>query len=320
MKTDIPLKRLTALCATDLLTLIGSTATEVVSVETLEIPSSRTSLDTVLWLRGADGQPYMHLIEWQGWRDPLILWRTMGYLAWTGQNHTERPILVTLIYLTPEDDMGDTLVQTRDGQTGWQITIPCVRLWQQDAAAAVASGKPGLAALSPLMQGASEELVEQAAQIILHQLDPAAQGELLSALGIFAEPLMTAERFVRLITKERLMSTDLISYLMQDKIAEWAQERTELTAQIQAAQEAAMKEAAMKEAAMKEAAAAALKMAHQAIEDILIARFPEMPVIVLHTIRQITDPARLQALFKPLATAATLDEARQLLTAAAAEG
>ncbi len=136
MKTDVPLKRVPRLCAADLLSLLGSTATEVLGVETLELPSNRTSLDTVLRLRGVDGRPYLHPVEWQGWHDPFILWRTLRYLAWLGQNRTERPILVTLIYLTPDDDVGDTLVQTSDGHPGWRVTIPCVRLWQQDATAA----------------------------------------------------------------------------------------------------------------------------------------------------------------------------------------
>lgn len=318
MKTDVSLKRLTRLCAGDMLTLVGSADAEVLGVETLELPSSRTSLDTVLQVRGADGRPYLHLIEWQGWQDPLILWRTLGYLAWIGQNRPERPILVTLIYLTPNDDVGDTLVQAGDRQRGWQIRIPCIRLWQQDATAAIASGKPGLIALSPLMQGATTEMVEQAAHLILDAGAPAAQAELLTTLGIFAEPLMATEQFVRLVTKERLMASDLISYLMQDQVAEWEHEKAEWK-QEKAALERTQAElrialereqTAVKKAAMQEAA---LKTAQQAIEDILIARFPDTPLTVMRDIRQITNPDRLQALIGPLVSAATLDEARRLL-------
>jgi hypothetical protein len=270
----------------------------------------------VLQVRGADGRPYLHLIEWQGWYDPLILWRTLGYLAWIGQNRPERPILVTLIYLTPNDDVGDTLVQAGDGQRGWQIRIPCIRLWQQDATAAIASGKPGLIALSPLMQGATAEMVEQAAHLIRDAGDPAAQAELLTALGIFAEPLMATERFIRLVTKERLMASDLISYLMQDQLAEWEQEKAALErtqAELRAALE--REQATVRDAALRETA---LKTAQQAIEDVLIARFPDIPLAVMRDIRRITNPERLQALIGPLVAAATLDEARRLLAEAAA--
>ncbi|MFP4440632.1 MAG: hypothetical protein ACLFVO_25640 [Chloroflexaceae bacterium] len=298
---------MTRLCAADLLAFLGSHDAEVLGVETLELPSSRTSLDTVLRLRGADGHPYLHLVEWQGWHDPLILWRTLSYLAWIGQNRPERPILVTLIYLTPADDVGDTLVQAGVGQSGWQITIPCIRLWQQDATAAIASGKPGLIALSPLMQGATADLVEQATRLILDAVDQPVQAEMLTALGIFAEPLLETERFIRLVTRERLMASDLISYLIQDKVAEWEQKEAKL-----------QEENAALHAQLQAAQQTTVQAGQHAIEGILIARFPDAPLAVMHDIRRITNPERLQALIGPLVTAATLDEARRLLADAAA--
>jgi hypothetical protein len=123
VQTDIPLKRLTRLRPTDLLSLLGTPDAIVLDVETLELPASKTSLDTVLRLRRPDGQQYLHLVEWQGYRDPLFLWRTLGYLAWLGQNRRERPILVTAMYLTPDDDVGDGLRQElTEDQTanGWK--------------------------------------------------------------------------------------------------------------------------------------------------------------------------------------------------------
>jgi predicted transposase YdaD len=111
VKTDLPLKRLTQLRPADLLYLLRSPEAEVVAVESLELPASTTSLDTVLRLRRPDGTEYLHLIEWQGYRDPQFLWRTLGYLSWLGQNRRERPILVTIVYLHPGDDIGDTLIQ-----------------------------------------------------------------------------------------------------------------------------------------------------------------------------------------------------------------
>jgi len=314
MKTDVPLKRLTRLCAADLLTLVGSGDAEVLSVETLELPSSRTSLDTVLRLRGSDGRPYLHLVEWQGWPDPMILWRTLGYLAWIGQNRPERPILVTLIYLTPADDVGDTLVQAGTGQTGWRITIPCVRLWQQDATAALASGKPGLIALSPLMQGATADLVEQATSLILGAVAPPAQAEVLTALGVFAEPLMATERFIRLVTKERLMASDLISYLMQEKVAEWEQKEADWE-QKEADWE---QEKAALQTQIQVAQQTMVQAGQHAIAGILIARFPDAPLAVMNDIQRITRPERLQALIGSLSRAATLDDARRLLADAAA--
>ena len=63
MQTDIPLKRLTAICAADLLPLLGAAGMEVVGVEILELPSLTTALDTVLRLRDRRGWEHLHLVE-----------------------------------------------------------------------------------------------------------------------------------------------------------------------------------------------------------------------------------------------------------------
>ena len=55
VQTDIPLKRLTAICAADLLPLLGAAGMEVVGVEVLELPQTATALDTVLRLRDRRG-------------------------------------------------------------------------------------------------------------------------------------------------------------------------------------------------------------------------------------------------------------------------
>ena len=170
---------------------------------------------------------HLHLVEWQGYRDPLFLWRLMGYLSWVGLHHPERPITITPIYLRPGDDAGSSLRQGLEGgPESWGITFTCVRLWEQDAAAAVASGAVGLAVLSPLMGGATGALVERAAALVLGQgaAEPR-RANLLTILGVFAEPLVGRDRFVRMIGREQLMASDLLSYLMEEKLAELDQER-----------------------------------------------------------------------------------------------
>jgi predicted transposase YdaD len=99
MKTDHTLKRLTELCPEDLLALLGAPASEVLRVETLQLPATSTSLDNLISLRGPDGRVFLHLIEWQGYTDPTFLWRVLHYVSWLGQRRSERPILVTVIYL-----------------------------------------------------------------------------------------------------------------------------------------------------------------------------------------------------------------------------
>jgi hypothetical protein len=75
MKTELPLKRVTQHRPADLLPLLGVAAVEVPGVETLELPTSSTRLDTLLGLREADGQAYLHLVEWQGSRRSILVAR-----------------------------------------------------------------------------------------------------------------------------------------------------------------------------------------------------------------------------------------------------
>jgi hypothetical protein len=167
-----------------------------------------------------------------------------------------------------------------------------VRLWQHDAHAALATGSPTLVALTPLMQGASEALVEQAARTIIDAVAQPVQGELLAALGVFVEPLVATERFIRLVTRERLMSSSLISYLFKEELEE-AREK--------------------KDAELRQTLQQALQ---QALTDVLVARFPATPEQLVLNVHRISDPTRLQGLIGAIAQAADLAQAEQLLTEA----
>lgn len=282
MQTDLPLKRLTQLCPGDLLPLLGTPEAEVMAVESLELPASKSSLDTLLRLRQPDGTEYLHLIEWQGYRDPQFLWRTLGYLSWLGQNRRERPILATVIYLHPGDDVGDTLQQGTPGSASWIASIHSVRLWTLDAAKAVASDAPGLAVLSPLMDRVTPALVEQAVDIVLRRVEPPNQDELLTVLGIFAEGVMTAESLDRLVSRERVMASTFIRRVFQEELAEIEAEtqRRELEAQ-------------RREAAL-------LQDLQQMVEETLLARFPEIPARLYAQVRQVADRAVLKELHRAL--------------------
>jgi hypothetical protein len=301
MQTDIPLRTLTRIRPADLLPLLGSPDATVLGVESLELPSVATALDTLLRLRSAHGTIYLHLVEWQGYRDPLLLWRVLGYLGDLGRQYRGSAIVVTLVYLHPGDDVGGTLQQLLDGVELWSISFRVVRLWEQDARAAVASGLPGLAVLSPLMRGANAEVVEQAATLVLGQEAPGRQqADLLTILGLFAEPLMDTERFVHLVGRERLMASDLITYLAGERIAELEREHAAQLEQERvtalAALEREREHAAQLEqervtalAALERERAALIQM----VEDALIARFPTAPLTLAVTLRQVRDPQRL---------------------------
>ncbi len=157
----------TEACAADLLSLLGVPQAEVLEVLSLEMPATSRRLDNLLLLRNQAGREWLHLVEWQGYPDPRFLWRVLFYLGWLALFRTERPIAVTLVYLKPGDDVGDTLYQEIDGFRYLGVTFHCVRLWEEDAVAAVRGGQVGLAVLSPLMRDATVALVEEAGQLVL---------------------------------------------------------------------------------------------------------------------------------------------------------
>jgi predicted transposase YdaD len=291
MQTDIPLKRLTSLRAHDLLPLLNIADASVVAVETLELPASATRLDNVLRLRSAGGQEYLHVVEWQGYPDTAVLWRLAGYLAWLGQRERDHAVVGTVIYLSPAADAGDTLRQTVDGRDLLIWPFPAVRLWELDALAAVEQGSIGLAVLSPLMRGATAELVEQVVVQVLDQAPLTQQADLLSILGVFAEPLIALEAFVRLVGKEKLMASDLITYLVDEKVAEVVAE------------------------AVAEVEREYVKDAQDAVEDIVTLRFPNTSAVLVRNIRSVTDRERLTVLRRALLQAADQAAAEALLTA-----
>lgn len=297
MQTDIPLKRLTTLRAEDLLSLLGSTDTTVVAVETLELPASATRLDNVLRLRSAGGQEYLHVVEWQGYDDPVVLWRVAGYLAWIGQRYSERTVVGTIIYLSPAADAGDSIRQTVDGQALLDWSIPVVRLWELDAQAAAERGGVGLAVLSPLMRGATAELVEQVIIQVLDQAPLTQQADLLSILGVFAEPLIDSQAFVRLVGKEKLMSSDLITYLVDEKVAEVERKYAE---------------------EFEQKLATITRAIQEAVEDTVVLRFPNTPVVLVRRIRSLSDPEQLAALRRAILQAPDQGATEALLAAISA--
>ena len=347
METDIPLKVLAETRAADLLPLLGVAGAHVLRVRSIELPATAKRLDTLLSLRSPAGQRYRLLVEWQGYRDPLLLWRVLEYLARLGPQGAdeEGPLLVVIIYVDKRADIGNRLVQVLDGAEVLPITFSCVRLWEQDAAAAVGSGLAGLAALSPLMGGATTELVEQAARLVLSATEPGKeQADLLSVLGILAEGLLAAPRFERLIGKERLMASSLMEYLYKDKLEEVAQvyaaERVaaqaaldaERAAERSAAQAALDAERAAAQAALdaeRAAAQAALAQAWaaeharatelaaatllQAIQDMLAVRFPQTPVASVAPLSRVRDLDRLQVVFRAVLGATNQAEAEEAL-------
>jgi hypothetical protein len=285
MRTDIPLKRLAELCGADLLDLLGSPNAAIRRVDSLELPASAERLDTVFTLLSPGGQEYLLVVEWQGYRDSAVLWRLASYCARIGQRVPSVPVLSTVVYLIPAADAGDRLDQVVDGLVLQSWPMRAVRLWEQDAEAAVASGSLGLSVLSPLMANATKGLVEQAVQLVLREAPPEQQADLLVILGVFGEPLIAAERFVRLVGKERLMASDLVSYLMEEQVTERELRYVE---ELQ-----------------------------RTLEATIAARFPAAPLSLAQTIHGITSTDALHQLIVAVVRAEELAAVEQALAQAA---
>ncbi len=281
MHTDMPLKVLTTLRDADLLPFLGVPADRVVEVVVRELPTTKRALDTLFRIRSPQGQEYLHLLEWQGYPDPAVLWRVLSYLGLVGQSEPHTTIIGTIVYLKPGDDTGDTLTMAVDGQVQHEWSVRCIRLWEQDAAAALATGNLALVTLSPLMHGADAILVEQAAPTLLATAPAPQQADLLTILGVFAAPLMEPVRFINLVTREKLMSSDLIEYLVKDVVKD------------------AVTQALQEQEAQWEARLAAEREArteHEALAALLALRFPDAPLRLAGLIYQISDVDRLRTI------------------------
>jgi hypothetical protein len=133
------------------------------------------------------------------------------------------------------------------------------------------------------MEGASAELVDVALEVVLQTAPLDQQSDLLAILGVFAEPLINPEVFVRKVGKERLMASSLAGYLLADQTAE-IEDRARTTA------------------------------LQQALEDAVMARFPLAPMIMIRDIRRVTNAQRLRELIVAVIQAADLPEFEARLT------
>jgi len=136
---------------------------------------------------------------------------------------------------------------------------------------------------------------------VLEQAPLPQQGDLLSILGVFAEPLLEPRRFVDLIGRKRLMSSDLFDYLMKDREAELRAElRSEYEAQLRQ-QEIQLRRQELQ----------------QILEDTLLVQFPDIPFAMVRNVRRIEQPAALSHLIVAVQQVPDLAAAEQLLREAA---
>src|SRR6185437_13010726 len=119
------------------------------------------------------------------------------------------------------------------------------------------------------------------------------RADLLAILGVFAEPLIDSTRYARMIGRERLMASDLISYLFEDKIAE------------------------VREETRQEARDEWRSTLTLMVEDAIIARFPSTPISLMSLVHQLHDPRQLQDLHREVLQAPDQPAVEELVRTAA---
>ncbi|MFP4440068.1 MAG: hypothetical protein ACLFVO_22770 [Chloroflexaceae bacterium] len=158
--------------------------------------------------------------------------------------------------------------------------------------------------------------MEQAARTLLTAAPPPQQADLLAILGVFAAPIMAPTLFINLVTKEKLMSSDLIEYLAKDIIAEQeAKWQTRLETERQTL-EARLE--AEREARLETERAARLQTERETVASMVSLRFPDAPMRLINVIWRITDVSKLQTLRAAIPDVPDLTTLEQQLRDAAA--
>ena len=149
---------------------------------------------------------------------------------------------------------------------------------------------------------------------IIARVPVPAQPDLLAALTLFAELLIAPARLVQLITKERMMQSELIRYLTDDIIAEreraFAERERAFVERIRVveteAEARATAAAVDAEARAAEIDTTARLRAQQSVVRIIGTRFPTAPGRLLAEVAQIPDLATVQDLVEVAAIAPDL--------------
>jgi predicted transposase YdaD len=206
--SDLPLKRLFAHRAADLLALVGDAGATILGGQSIELPSVARRLDYVLTLEH-HGATYMRHLEFQtDAAAPDVAERCFEYNTRLFL-HTKLPVVTTVICLRPPGPRGRPVFHVRLRRRvlhRWRFEW--LKLWELDAHQALTGG-PGLAVLVPYMKNESLALIGEAARRILDAASPAQQPDLLAALNIFAGQRYTAKELSRIVGRERMMESSV---------------------------------------------------------------------------------------------------------------
>jgi len=209
VETDRPLKVLFERQGQSLLPFIGERQTDVrvTAVESLELPVSKRTIDSVLRLE-RDGLVWYRHLEFQARKDAGLPRRCFEYNSRLIL-HYGAPVLTTVLYLLPgaDKDVPDAFRLYVGDWLAYEWRFDVVRLWEIDAQGALRSGEAGPLALMPLLRGGDEpSRVLEAAR----RLDamPRPQGaDAMSVLLGFAARRYDRAAFMNVLGKDPVMQS-----------------------------------------------------------------------------------------------------------------
>jgi len=208
MKTDAQCKLLARLCPKDLLALIGDAGAQYLSTNIVELREIKRTVDVVFKLRRGR-TVYYHHVEFQARPNRKMNRRCFLYDALLLDQY-QAPVITTIVYLFPQRKPIEPVFRVElDGREINRWQFGCVHLWDIEAQAALNRGLPGVAALVPLMKGATWPHIEQAVRQIETKAPAKHQNDLLAILHTFAEAEYTTERMDQLIGRKRLMESSI---------------------------------------------------------------------------------------------------------------
>jgi hypothetical protein len=207
--TDRPLKVLFERQGQSLLPFIGEhrADTRVAAVESVELPVSKRTIDSVLRLE-RDGLVWYRHLEFEAQRDPDMPRRCFEYNSRLIL-HYDAAVLTTVLYLFPGADRGlpDAFRLYVGDWLAYEWRFDVVRLWEIDAESVLQSGEAGPLALVPLLRGGDDpSKVLEAVRILDAMPKPQATGA-MSVLLDFAAQRYDRATFMNVLGKDRAMQS-----------------------------------------------------------------------------------------------------------------
>jgi len=208
MDADRALKRLFKLRATDLLPVTGDRGAEVVSRQVPELNAVTRRPDFVLKLKRGS-EVYLRHLEFEMKNRKGLALRVFEYAAALAAEHG-LPVASTVMILKGPAPSSLVHEERIGGRLVCRRRIPVVRLWRMDPAATMRLGLGG-AALVGLMGRRDLRVLEAAARHIKAESSPRQCRDLWTVLRMLSEGRYTARDLERVVPKEVVMGSSLLT-------------------------------------------------------------------------------------------------------------